>query len=223
MKNILRPSKVKIILNVLVSLGLVLAAIFFSASGIGEAFGRLSLERKALSFFLSWMTSFIIYYPLISSLAYLASCVKNSAYNVKEIIFALILIAIFNPFSISFLVSRILPKSPVLPAGTTASNKDAAENNIQPESVCGLRINEIMENSKIKEAGIEKGDVIVKFNGEEIKTVQNIFDQLGKKKPGDKVSIETGRGLNMVELAKDLSDPNRPVLGVKLEPNLCGK
>jgi S1-C subfamily serine protease len=149
--------------------------------------------------------------------------VKNSVYKAKEIILALIFIAIFNPLTISLIVSKTVFRSSALSTGTISSNNNVAGNNIPPESVCGLRITEIIANSKVREAGIEKGNIIMKFNGMEIKSVQDMFEQLDDKKPGDKVSMETERGSKTVELARDLNNPNRPVLGVKLEPDFCGK
>lgn len=223
MKNILKLTKVKIILNLLISLGLVLEIIYLSKSGFGEIFSRLAVERKLISFSVSWLVSFVIYYPLSSSLVYLVSVVKNSVYEKKEIIFALILIAIFNPLAVSLAFSKISLRSSTLPAGSVVSNNNPGQNNLPTEATCGMLIEEIAPNSKVKEAGIEKGDVILKFNDVEIKSIQDIFDQLAKKKPGDKVSLETARGTKTIELAKDLNDPNRAVLGLRLEPNPCGK
>jgi hypothetical protein len=223
MKNILKPVKVKIILDVLLSLGLVLEIIFLPRAGFSEIFGQLTLERKLVSFSLSWLISFVIYYPLSCGLVYLFGAVKNSVYAKKEIIFALILIAIFNPLTISLAFSKISLRSSTPPAGSMVSNNNPDQNNLSPEATCGMLISEIAPNSKVSQAGVEKGDVILKFNDVEIKTVQDIFDQLAKKKPGDKVSLETARGIKTIELAKDLNDPNRAVLGLKLAQNPCGK
>jgi len=108
MKNVLKPSKIKIMLDVVVSLGIVLAIVFLPTFGFGQIFGRLSLEQKIISFLLSWALSCVIYYPLICGLVYLADSAKNSVYKVKEIILALMLIAIFNPMPILFVVLTIL-------------------------------------------------------------------------------------------------------------------
>lgn len=223
MKNILRPSKTKIILNLLIFLGFFWVAIFVPTVGFSGTFGQLSLGQKIISFFLSGIMC-IIYYPLAASLVYLANCVKNSIYQMKEIILALIFLAIFNPLTVSLVVSKIFSHK-LAPTTNTVlpDNNSEAKNNLPPESVCGLMINEIMANSKISEAGIGKGDVILKLNGMEIKSVQDIFDQLDKKKPGDIILLETSKGPKTVELARDPNDPNHPVLGVKLVSNPCVK
>jgi len=224
MKNILRPTKVKIILDLLLSIGLVLEIIFLPRAGFSRIFGQLTLERKLVSFLLSWIVSCIIYYPLSAGLVYLVSAVKNSVYKKKEIIFALLMVAIFNPLTISLVFSRIASRGPTLPVNSSVlnnSNNNSVQNNLPAEAVCGMLIGEIAPNSKVLKAGIEKGDVILKFNDVEIKSMQDLFDQLAKKKPGDKVLLETQRGAKTVELARDPNDSNRPVLGVKLVSNPC--
>jgi len=216
MKNLLRPTRVKIISNILFSLGLVLTFLFLPALGFSQVFSQFTLGHKIGSFFASWAFCFVIYYPLVASLAYLVSSVRSSIYNTKEIIFALILVAVFNPFSIAFIFSKVNIKKNI-----PTENINISQNNVQ--SVCGLMVGEFLPNSKMPEAGINKGDVILKFNGAEVKNVQDIFNQLVQKKPGDKVAMETDKGIKTVELAKDPADPNRPVLGVKLLPNPCKK
>jgi hypothetical protein len=214
MKNILRPTKAKIIIHLLLSLGYVLAIIFLPASGFGKVFSEAAFWQKILSFLLGWLLSFIIYYPLTFGTAYLVNSVRNSLYNTKAIILSLIFIVIFNPFALSFALSSLLPKKALAPSRVV-------ENNLPPEMVCGLRINDFTAGSKVAEAGIAKGDIIIKFNEAEIKSVQDIFSQLAQKKPGDRVSLETDKGLKTVELIRNANDPNIPALGVILEPSLC--
>jgi hypothetical protein len=216
MKNILRPTKVKIITHLLLSLCYVLAIIFLPTSGFGKVFSELALWQKILSFLVSWILSFIIYYPLTFGAAYLINSIKNSLYNVKEMVLALVFIIIFNPLTLSFALSSMLPKKALAPS-------NVIENNLPLEAVCGMRINDFTAGSKVAEAGIGKGDIVIKFNGAEIKSVQDIFSQLAPKKPGDKVSLETDKGLKMVELIRNANDPNIPALGVILEPSLCIK
>ncbi|MFH0969086.1 MAG: PDZ domain-containing protein [Patescibacteria group bacterium] len=214
MKNILRPAKTKIIIHLLLSLCFILAVIFLPISGFGKVFSEFSFLRKISSFFISWLASFIIYYPLTFGIAYIIGSIRNSLYNAKEIILALVFIAIFNPFTLAFAVSNLIPKKALAPG-------NAVENNIQPESVCGLRINDFAAGSKMEEAGIGKGDIIMKFNEAELKSIQDIFNQLEKKRPGDKVSLETDKGLKTVELIRNTNNPNAPALGVVLEPSSC--
>lgn len=214
MKNILRPTKAKIIIHLLLSLGYILAVIFLPASGLGRIFSEADFLQKILSFLLGWLLSFVIYYPLTFGIAYLINSIKNSLHNTKAIILALVFIIIFNPLTLSFALSSLLPKKALAPSQTT-------ENNLPSEAICGMRINDFTTGSKVAEAGIAKGDIIIKFNEAEIKSVQDIFSQLGKKKPGDKVSLETDKGSKTVELIKNANNINIPALGVILEPSLC--
>ncbi len=196
MKNILQPTKIKIIIHLLLTLGYILAIIFLPISGLGRIFPEFSLSKKILSFSVSWLAGFVIYYPLTFGVAYLVNSVRKSLYIAKEIILALILIAIFNPFTFSFIFFGLFYQKALAPTSNFTGNS------IQPESVCGLRINDFTAGSKAQEAGIGRGDIILKFNGAEMKSIQDIFDQLARKKPGDKVSLETDKGSKAVELIK---------------------
>lgn len=201
MKKILRPTKVKIICNIFLSLVMVLLVTFLPSSGISSAFAQLPLRQKFLSFFVSYIISFIFYYPLTASIVHLLSAIKNSAYVLKEIIWAVIFIVIFNPLTLSIVITKLY-------------SVYIASNSNQP--TCGLKINDFSAGSKVEEAGITKGENILLLNGATISSVQDISDQLVNKKPGEKVSLETDRGLKTVELVPSASDPNRSALGVKL-------
>lgn len=215
MKNILKPTKIRIIVNTVFSLTLVLAFMFLSAFGLNKAVSTLSLGQKITSLLVNWPLSFVIYYPFVFGFIYIASSIKNSIYTTKEIILALVLIIIFNPWSISLIASKMLFRN--------SANNNVAIDNIQSESSCGFRINEILPNSTAPEAGIANGDIITKINDVQITSLLDIFQLLDQKRPGDKVLIETDKGLKTLELSRDLNDPNHPVLGVKLVPNPCKK
>ena len=208
MKKILTPTKIKIICNIFLSLVLVLIVIFLPSSGISGTFAQLSLRQKLLSFFVSYIISFIFYYPLTTSLVYLTNSIKNSIYVLKEIIWAVIFIIIFNPLTLSVVIIKYV-----------APNINLSRQN--SESICGLKINDFTAGSKAEEAGIKRGENILLLNGAKISSVQDIFDQLKNKKPGDKVGLETDQGLKTVELVSSTSDPNQPALGVKLISNPC--
>lgn len=206
MKNILKPTKIKTICNIFLSLILVLIVIYLPSSGISGTFSQLSLGRKLLSFLISYIISFIFYYPLTASLVHIVSSIKNSALVLKEIIWAIIFIIIFNPLTLSFAVSKIY-KAPV--------------SNEANQPVCGLQINDFTDGSKAEAAGIKLGENILSLNGAPINSIQDIFTELENKKPGDKVSLETDQGIKTVELVPSPSDPNKSALGVKLISNPC--
>lgn len=49
------------------------------------------------------------------------------------------------------------------------------------------------DKSAAKEAGIQKGDVIVKLDGTEIKSSSALIEYIGRKRPGDKVNVTVNR------------------------------
>lgn len=94
---------------------------------------------------------------------------------------------------------------PVLTLGVTVRelDKTSAKQNDVPE---GLWVSGVNENSPAEKAGIKPLDVIVKFDGKEIKT----FDELTKiketKKSGDKVDIVVYRNGKNVTLTLELAE-----------------
>ena len=53
----------------------------------------------------------------------------------------------------------------------------------------GVFVNGVTSNGAAQEAGIQKGDVIIKVNEEKIKSVPKLQETIGKYTPGDKVSV----------------------------------
>lgn len=220
MKNILKPTKIKIICNIFLSLALVLVVIFLPSAGLSNAFARLSLGQKLLSFLVSYVISFIFYYPLTASLVHLANSIKNSTYVFKEIFWVVIFIAIFNLLTLSLAITKISSvyvASNINQSSQTPSSDDQSSN--QP--ICGLKINDFAAGSKAEAAGIKIGENILQLNGATINSIQDIATELENKKPGDKVSLETDQGLKTVELVPNISDPSRSALGLILMSNPC--
>jgi len=65
--------------------------------------------------------------------------------------------------------------------GISPGNYDADAN--------GVAIDEVFEDTTAALGGLEKGDVIIKWNGEEMGGVRGMMTHLGSHKPGDKVDI----------------------------------
>ena len=66
----------------------------------------------------------------------------------------------------------------------------------------GVVFNPIERGGPADRAGLEPGDVIVSIDGEEIRTVEDLFAELRRRKPGDKVSvgIQRSRGRDLVDV-----------------------
>lgn len=61
------------------------------------------------------------------------------------------------------------------------------------KSIRGRYVGGFAERSSAKEAGIEKGDVIVAVNGVKIKSSSALQEQISKYRPGDKVELTINR------------------------------
>lgn len=57
----------------------------------------------------------------------------------------------------------------------------------------GIYISKIQRNSPASEAGLQAGDIITKFDGEEITTYKSFLSMLYSRKPGDKVTLTINR------------------------------
>ena len=57
----------------------------------------------------------------------------------------------------------------------------------------GACVSDFTERSSAKEAGIEKGDVIVAVNGVKVKTANALQEQVSKYRPGDKIQVTVDR------------------------------
>jgi len=56
-------------------------------------------------------------------------------------------------------------------------------------SVKGVYISEVVENGSAEKAGIKGGDVILKIGNKEVNSVASVQEEVGKRRPGDKLSI----------------------------------
>ncbi len=53
----------------------------------------------------------------------------------------------------------------------------------------GVYVNNVRENSSADDAGVKEGDVILKVNSKETKSVPELQEAIARKRPGDKVSL----------------------------------
>lgn len=67
---------------------------------------------------------------------------------------------------------------------------------IQTDLNQGIYIAKIQKNSAADKAGLQSGDVITKFDNEEIETYKDFLTMLYNHKPGDKVTLEVNRNGN---------------------------
>jgi serine protease Do len=58
----------------------------------------------------------------------------------------------------------------------------------------------VIKDSPAEKAGLKVDDLILKFDGKSIKTFEELFPLIGKRKVGDKVSVEVQRGKEVVKV-----------------------
>ncbi len=63
----------------------------------------------------------------------------------------------------------------------------------------GCKLTEIESGLPAEKAGLQVGDVIVKFNGQPVKDFDELATAVRKKKPGDKVTLEILRGEKTIQ------------------------
>lgn len=86
-------------------------------------------------------------------------------------------------------------------SGMDLDEMTARRNNL----VEGVYVAQVLNGSPAKEAGIQKGDVIVKFEGKEITTMQELNELKNAKKIGDTVTITVNRNGKEIDLKLTLA------------------
>jgi S1-C subfamily serine protease len=94
---------------------------------------------------------------------------------------------------VSQLQSGKTPVSTFLGA-SLATVDDAIKQQLQIDVDSGALVNDVVAGSPAENAGLRAGDVIVKFDGKDVKTNREVVDAVQTHKPGDKVAVEYVRG-----------------------------
>jgi len=81
-------------------------------------------------------------------------------------------------------------------------NQEIKETN-KLSSLKGVFISKVTDNGSAEKAGVKDGDVILKIGTKEVNSVAELQEEIGKRRPGDKVSL-TIRGKNGNEEIKEL-------------------
>ena len=76
--------------------------------------------------------------------------------------------------------------------------------------VRGVAVEKVMENSPAATAGLQTGDVITKFNGEEITSVRKLTRLIGEVAPDHQVTLTVSRGGNEREVTATLGKRPTP-------------
>jgi serine protease DegQ len=80
-------------------------------------------------------------------------------------------------------------------------SKELAQSLNLPSNTSGVLIAGVLEGGPADRAGIKPGDILIKVNGQEIKDVRQLLNQVAKQRPGMEMHIEVlrkGKELNLV-------------------------
>lgn len=105
--------------------------------------------------------------------------------------------------------------------GVSIRNVDAdVAKNAGLSSTEGVYINGLESNGAAEAAGIKKGDVVMKIADQSVNDVANLEEQIGRYRPGDKITVTISRNGNMMDIPVELRnlDGNTSVIKPDAEP-----
>ena len=107
--------------------------------------------------------------------------------------------------------------------GIQEMNQDLADK-LEIGNTEGVFVNGLAEGGAAEEAGIRKGDVILKINSESIKSVPQLQEQVGRFNPGDKINVLVVRNGNEKSIPVTLRnhDGNTKMVEKPKNDNLLG-
>lgn len=88
------------------------------------------------------------------------------------------------------------------------------------KSMDGVYVQEVVEKSAAKVAGIKEGDVITAINGTEVKSPSELREFVGRFRPGDKVEVALQRGNDAVKVTVELKNLQGSTEVVSAENNV---
>lgn len=85
---------------------------------------------------------------------------------------------------------------------------------------------QVQPESMAAEAGMQEGDTLVAFDGEETPGWEAFTEAVNEREPGDSATVTVERGGETVELSGELGaseqDPDQPLVGIGPEPESAG-
>lgn len=86
----------------------------------------------------------------------------------------------------------------------------------EPSTREGVLIAEVISGSPADQAGLQRGDIILKFDGQEVNTLTGLADLIRDREPGDRVELEIRRGDEVTNLSVELGEESgRTYLGIR--------
>jgi hypothetical protein len=203
-KDIVRLSKERILTSLAFS-AILMVLIFMFNPFYRAALLNLSPGLQAFSLLLSLAIGTVIYYPLACGLLFIYhhfSGGRRKKPKKRDLYFAIILIAVFNPITYS-----------AISMGITYVNYNVINH------PCGVQITGFQEISPARDAGMKLNEVITEVDGKPMDTVNSLSAILSGKKQGDLVYVKTDTADYVVEIA--LENGTRPIFGIIVRQLYC--
>jgi hypothetical protein len=207
-QNLLKPTKGKIIANVFLGFFWVILLLSIPFFGFQSKFLSSSLIQKGITILLSFLFSFVVYYPLTCAILFVfrkitkAKEVEKS--STAKLIIAILIILIWNPF--------VGPE--IIVKGFTYFNHNIIT------KPCGLEVMGFSDNSSAKDAGITIGEKILFADGDQIDSLDAFMHIMASKRPGDTIILKTEQNEYNVKTIAGVNTQGT-VIGIKLNEVYC--
>ncbi len=91
----------------------------------------------------------------------------------------------------------------------------------------GALVSDVMKDSPAAKAGIQRGDVIIEFNGKEVKDVSSLRNLVAQSKAGSDITLKLLRAgkeltvqVNIVEMPREVAEVSQEVLPGETQPRV---
>jgi Do/DeqQ family serine protease len=106
---------------------------------------------------------------------------------------------------------------------TDVDSKKAKELNLPANITEGVHVDSIIPNGSADAAGLRRGDVIVKVDGNAIKSVPELQESIGRKRPGESVTLQIYRSGSPREIKLTLKSRDGSTTVVKKTSTVLDK
>lgn len=206
LKNLLKPKKEKIIVDLLIILVLLALVLSISSLGYPKQFFSIGLTGQIFGIIVGVLFGLVIYYPFACGAVFIYSRIvrKEKKYEKKDLAFAVLFVLLFNPITYSLIIQ-----------GVMSVNHNVIN---QP---CGIETMGFAENSPAKDAGMAAGEIITNIDNNKIDTIDSFTHAVANKSPGDYVSITTNIGSYKFKTIENPTNPASAFMGIKVNQKYC--
>lgn len=206
LKNLLKPKKEKIIVDLLIVLVMLALVLSISSLGYQKWFFSIGLAGQIFGIVVGVLLGLVIYYPFACGAVFIYSRIagKEKKYEKKDLVFAVLFVLLFNHITYSLIIQ-----------GVMNFNHNVIN---QP---CGIETTGFAENSPAKDAGMAAGEIITSIDNNKIDTTDSFTHALANKRPGDYVSITTNIGSYKFKTIENPTNPASAFMGIKVNQKYC--